>query len=152
MPKTEIGFKDKTIRQAFVQKVFTLMTIMISVVTVMSAISLFYRDGEKYPLRDYLKKSSGLYFLSLLVFLVVYFAIICCESARRTHPTNLISTGILTHSIGFLVLLSHYYHLITTLLGYGHDLLLFPRFCCPSFHCYNTLLWWNSHFLADHQT
>ncbi|CAK5082001.1 unnamed protein product [Meloidogyne enterolobii] len=69
----------------------------------MSAIPLFYRDGDKYPLRDYLKKSSGLYLLSLIVFLVVYFVIICCESARRTHPTNLISTGILTLSIGFLV-------------------------------------------------
>jgi len=29
MPKNEIGFNDQTIRQAFVRKVFTLVTIMV---------------------------------------------------------------------------------------------------------------------------
>nr|CAD2196638.1 unnamed protein product [Meloidogyne enterolobii] len=104
MPKNEIGFNDQTIRQAFVRKVFTLVTIMLGVVTVMSAIPHFYRDGEKYPLREYLKKSMGLYILSLVVFLVVYFALICCENVRRSHPTNLICTGILTLSIGFVTM------------------------------------------------
>ncbi|CAK5027539.1 unnamed protein product [Meloidogyne enterolobii] len=104
MPKNEIGFNDQTIRQAFVRKVFTLVTIMLGVVTVMSAIPHFYRDGEKYPLREYLKKSMGLYILSLVVFLVVYFALICCENVRRSHPTNLICTGVLTLSIGFVTM------------------------------------------------
>nr|CAD2204058.1 unnamed protein product [Meloidogyne enterolobii] len=46
----------------------------------------------------------GLYILSLVVFLVVYFALICCENVRRSHPTNLICTGILTLSIGFVTM------------------------------------------------
>jgi len=87
----------------FIFSITLIISFKLGVVTVMSAIPHFYRDGEKYPLREYLKKSMGLYILSLVVFLVVYFALICCENVRRSHPTNLICTGILTLSIGFVV-------------------------------------------------
>jgi FtsH-binding integral membrane protein len=104
MPKNEIGFNDQTIRQAFVRKVFTLVSIMLGVVTIMSAIPHIYRDGDKYPIRDYVKKNFALYFLSMVTFFVVYFALLCCENVRRSHPTNLICTGILTLSIGFVTM------------------------------------------------
>ena len=81
----------------------------------MSAVPHIYRDGDRYPIRDYVKKNMALYFVSLITFMVVYFALICCESVRRTHPTNLICTGILTLSIGFVVFL-------TVLVGYPYVL------------------------------
>jgi hypothetical protein len=65
----------------------------------------FHEEGDKkiYPLRNYIRQNMWLYFVSLITFLVVYFVLMCCDGVRRSHPTNLICTGILTVSIGFVV-------------------------------------------------
>ena len=70
----------------------------------MTAIPHLYM-GEKgdYPLREYIHTHIGFYYVSLVVFLVVYFVLLCCDGVRRSHPTNLVCTGILTLSIGFMV-------------------------------------------------
>lgn len=110
MPKNELGFNDQTIRSAFVRKVFTIVSIMLGVVTIMSAIPHFYTEtimeaGQPkvtYPIRDYIKTHMGLYILAMVVFFVVYLVLLCCDGVRRAHPTNLICTGILTLAIGFM--------------------------------------------------
>jgi len=54
------------------------------------------------PTRLFIQRSLPLYLLSYGVFLVVYIALICCESVRRSFPSNIICTAILTLSIGYM--------------------------------------------------
>uniref|UniRef100_A0A914HHK1 Uncharacterized protein n=1 Tax=Globodera rostochiensis TaxID=31243 RepID=A0A914HHK1_GLORO len=105
MPKNELGFNDQTIRAAFVRKVFFLVAVMLGVVTVMCALPYMHP-----PLMAFTKNNFGLYLGSLITFLVVYFALMCCDGVRRSFPTNLICTGILTLSIGFVTMVITAYY------------------------------------------
>lgn len=106
MPKNQLGFDDQSIRQAFVRKVFGLVSIMLGVVTVMTAIPHLYRDEQgNFPIREYVKHNVWIYIISMVIFFVVYFVLLCCDNVRRSHPTNLICTGILTVSIGFMTMM-----------------------------------------------
>uniref|UniRef100_A0A914DKB1 Uncharacterized protein n=1 Tax=Acrobeloides nanus TaxID=290746 RepID=A0A914DKB1_9BILA len=111
MPKDNLEFSDITIRQRFIRKVFMTVTLMLAVVAAMSAIP-YIVDGsfEVTPggMKDWIKRSPTgmmLYFLSYIVFLVVYILLMCFEKLRRSHPVNLYLTGILTLSIGFMTMM-----------------------------------------------
>jgi len=98
-----MGFSDVTIRANFVRKVFIMVTVMLGVVAVMSAIPFLHQ-----PTMDFVRHSpggAGLYFLGYITFLVVYFALICCEGVRRSYPANIICTSILTLSIGYMTMM-----------------------------------------------
>lgn len=120
MPKNELGFSDQSIRQAFVRKVFGMVAIMLGVVTVMTAIPHFYTEGGKYPLRQYIQQNFWIYLLSMIAFFVVYFALLCCDGVRRTYPTNIICTGVLTVAIGFMTMcITSYYSVDSVVLAFG---------------------------------
>lgn len=105
IPKASINFNDQTIRAGFIRKVFTLVTVMLLVVSIMTAIPWFHQ-----PTMQFVRSSPGVYWLSYGTFLVVYIALMCCESVRRSSPSNLICTGILTLSIGYMTMMitAHY--------------------------------------------
>lgn len=127
LPKRDVGFNDITVRAAFVRKVFSLVTFMLTglliyyhlhlqllfllflylillVVTAMTAIPFIYD-----PMMNFLNVKHGnptalvLYLASYVIFLIVYIALICCESVRRRFPSNIICTGILTLAMGYMV-------------------------------------------------
>uniref|UniRef100_A0A914X782 Uncharacterized protein n=1 Tax=Plectus sambesii TaxID=2011161 RepID=A0A914X782_9BILA len=98
--KQDYGFSDKTIRAGFIRKVFTLVTIMLAVVTGMVALALLHK-----PTNDYVKSSPNLYGASYFTFLIVYIMLICCESLRRRSPHNLICVAILTLAIGYMTMM-----------------------------------------------
>ena len=52
-------------------------------------------------IRGYVRSSEGqwLYWTSYVVFLVTYIALVCCRSAGRRFPTNMILLGILVNEI-----------------------------------------------------
>jgi len=100
VPKNEMGFNDIVIRANFVRKVFAIVSVMLAVVALMTAVPFFH-----HPTMQFIRHSEGgriLYIAAFVVFLVVYIVLMCCEGVRRTHPTNIICTGVLTLSIGYL--------------------------------------------------
>ncbi|CAD5231016.1 unnamed protein product [Bursaphelenchus xylophilus] len=99
-PKMDVNFNDQTIRAAFVRKVFVMVGIMLAVVAVMTAIPFIHEDTKLF-----IKQSPGLYLTSYFVFLVVYIALMCCESVRRSFPANLICTAVLTLAIGYMTMM-----------------------------------------------
>jgi FtsH-binding integral membrane protein len=99
IPKSEMGFNDKTIRAAFVRKVFFMVMIMLAVVAVMSAVPYLHP-----PTMTFVRGNLGLYYLGYITFLVVYIALMCCEGVRRSFPANIICTAILTLSIGYMTM------------------------------------------------
>lgn len=121
-PKREMGFNDVTIRAAFVRKVFFLVAIMLGVVTIMTAIPFLdstwnenTQTLEPGEVMKFIRYSSGgrvLYILGYVAFLIVYIVLMCCEGVRRSFPTNLICTGILTLSIGYMTMMITAYHSI----------------------------------------
>ncbi|KAL3079178.1 hypothetical protein niasHS_005074 [Heterodera schachtii] len=115
MPKNELGFKEQSIRAAFVRKVFLIVALIYGVVSLMSAVPFVHP-----PLMAFVKKNYSLYLISLITYLVVYFVLLCCDSVRRTYPINLISTAILTLSMGFVVMfITALYYLESVLMAMG---------------------------------
>uniref|UniRef100_A0AC34RQF8 Uncharacterized protein n=1 Tax=Panagrolaimus sp. JU765 TaxID=591449 RepID=A0AC34RQF8_9BILA len=99
-PKYGIRFNDASIRTGFIRKVLFLVTIMLGVVAIMSAIPFFNHDLKKK-----VQDTPALYYASYGAFLVVYFILICCPGISRHFPSNLICTGILTLSIGYMTMM-----------------------------------------------
>ncbi|VDO39093.1 unnamed protein product [Onchocerca flexuosa] len=77
--KSDFGFNSASVRAAFVRKVFVLVGIMLTVVTLMTAIPFFHQGTMTF-----VRSTPSVYFLSYFVFLVVYFTLMCCESVRRS--------------------------------------------------------------------
>lgn len=99
-PKVDINFNDQTIRAGFIRKTFSLVTVMLAVVSIMTAIPWMHP-----PTMEFVRTTPTVYFLSYGTFLVVYIVLMCCESVRRSFPSNLICTGILTLSIGYMTMM-----------------------------------------------
>ncbi|KAI1716917.1 inhibitor of apoptosis-promoting bax1 domain-containing protein [Ditylenchus destructor] len=96
VPKHEFGFSDQTIRAAFIRKVFFIVGIMLAIVVVMSAIPFIHQ-----PTLTFVHRHPAVYFLSYGTFLTVYIVLMCCENVRRSFPSNIICTGLLTLAIGY---------------------------------------------------
>jgi len=99
-PKYGMQFSDASIRAGFIRKVFILVTIMLAVVAVMSAVPFM-----SHELKSTVQHNIGLYYASYGTFLIVYIALVCCENVRRSFPANLICTAILTLAIGYMTMM-----------------------------------------------
>jgi len=73
---------------------------MLGVVAIMTAVPFLH-----HPIKAYVRHNLAMYYVSYGVFLVVYIALMCCESVRRSFPSNLIMTGLLTLSIGYMTMM-----------------------------------------------
>jgi FtsH-binding integral membrane protein len=105
MPKSDVNFTNASIRAGFIRKVFILVTIMLGVVAVMSAVPFFHNDTMRF-----VRTTPSVYWISYVTFLVVYIALVCCEGVRRSFPANLICTAILTLSIGYMTMMICAFH------------------------------------------
>uniref|UniRef100_A0A914DTP7 Uncharacterized protein n=1 Tax=Acrobeloides nanus TaxID=290746 RepID=A0A914DTP7_9BILA len=102
LPKANFGFNEKSIRQAFIRKVFILVTIMLAIVAIMTAIPFI--DTSK-NFKNYIQHHVWIYYVSYAAFIVVYLLLICVETIRRSFPVNIIFAGILTLSIGYMTMM-----------------------------------------------
>lgn len=121
--KSNFGFSVASIRAAFIRKVFILVALMLAVVAIMCAIPFLHQDTMRF-----VRQSPGLYYVSYGVFLVVYFSLMCCESVRRSSPGNLIATGILTLSIGYMTMMITSFHSLPSVLM----CLIITTVCCAA--------------------
>ncbi|XP_061531760.1 glutamate receptor, ionotropic, N-methyl D-aspartate-associated protein 1b (glutamate binding) [Phycodurus eques] len=99
------GLDDKTIRRAFIRKVFLVLTAQLTVTfffvmvfTFVGAIKVFAQENF-WP-----------YIVSYVTFFVCTCAISCCGNLRRKHPWNLVALSILTLSMSYMVGMIASYH------------------------------------------
>uniref|UniRef100_A0A1B6GL09 Uncharacterized protein n=1 Tax=Cuerna arida TaxID=1464854 RepID=A0A1B6GL09_9HEMI len=85
------SFADSAIRSKFVRKVYLILSIQLGFTTIFN-IPFLYMDDVQEFIYDY----SWVVFVALSVFVVPYFMLVCCESTRRSFPTNMILLLIMT--------------------------------------------------------
>ncbi|EPB73261.1 hypothetical protein ANCCEY_07656 [Ancylostoma ceylanicum] len=127
--KYNLQFSDRTIRAAFVRKVFFLVAIMLGVVAVMTAIPFFNHDTRLFVARN-----MGMYWAAYGVFFAVYLTLMCCESVRRSFPANIIMTAIFTLAVGYMTMMITVHHNVVSVLL----TLIICTICCGSIIIFST--------------
>lgn len=93
-----IGFSDKTIRAAFIRKVYAILLCQLIVTIGFICFFLFWEDAKLYAM-----KHPGLFYAALAVTFVTMIAMACFENARRKFPTNVILLSVFTLCEGYLL-------------------------------------------------
>ncbi|XP_077472078.1 protein lifeguard 1 [Stigmatopora argus] len=99
------AFDDKTVRRAFVRKVFCILTLQL--VFTFSVVSIFTFSAV---VKKVVQKNIWIYVSSFLIFAVVSIALSCAKSLRRKHPWNIIGLAIVTLSLSYVVGTMASYH------------------------------------------
>lgn len=89
--------KDDFLRSGFVKKVYGILTVQLLITAVFILLSAT-SDGYN----EFLRTNPGLLALSLIVYLVCAFTLICCTKVARTVPTNYILLFSLTIAFAYL--------------------------------------------------
>ncbi|XP_029779286.1 protein lifeguard 1 [Suricata suricatta] len=92
------NWDDKSIRQAFIRKVFLVLTLQLSVT--LSTVAVFTFVGE---VKGFVRENVWTYYVSYAVFFVSLIVLSCCGDFRRKHPWNLVALSILTVSLSYMV-------------------------------------------------
>ena len=106
-----MSFNEKSIRLAFIRKVYAILALQMACTIGMTCWFMFHE-----PTRDYVQTTFPLYIAAYVLFLVLYFVLICCKSVARKHPTNLILLGVFTLSLSYMVAAISTYHNTTIVL------------------------------------
>ncbi|XP_042319613.1 protein lifeguard 1 [Sceloporus undulatus] len=92
------NWDDKNIRQAFIRKVFLVLTIQLSVTFAFVAIFTFVKG-----VKGFVRRNVWTYYVSYAVFFISLIVLSCCGEFRRKHPWNLVALSILTVSLSYMV-------------------------------------------------
>ncbi|PAV79141.1 hypothetical protein WR25_03215 [Diploscapter pachys] len=98
-PKKNLVFTDRSLRHAFIRKVFLLVTIMLIIIAVMCSIP-FYTEG----LRNFAQTNIPFLVVPICVYLVTAILLSCVQPLRRTYPINLIMLLIFTVATGCMLM------------------------------------------------
>lgn len=100
-----VSFSDKSIRRAFIRKVYAILTLQLLVTCGFICLFIFH-EGVK----GFVQRNSALMWASYGVFFVFYFILICCDSVARKWPLNIIFLAIFTVALSYMVgTISSYY-------------------------------------------
>ncbi|XP_034558445.1 protein lifeguard 1 [Notolabrus celidotus] len=91
-------FEDKTVRRAFVRKVFSIVTIMLLVT--FSVVCVFTFSSV---VKEAVKHNLWAYLSSFFIFLIVAIPLSCCQSFSRRHPWNIVGLVLVTLSMSYMV-------------------------------------------------
>ncbi|TSK31343.1 Mitogen-activated protein kinase 15 [Bagarius yarrelli] len=80
------SWEDKSIRQAFIRKVFLVLTVQLMVTFSFVAIFTFADD-----VKQFVRQNRWTYYVSYAVFFVSLITLSCCGDFRRKHPWNLVA-------------------------------------------------------------
>ncbi|KAM3873364.1 glutamate receptor, ionotropic, N-methyl D-aspartate-associated protein 1b (glutamate binding) [Diretmus argenteus] len=92
------GLDNKSIRKAFIRKVFLLLTCQLLLTFSFVAVFTFVEECKIF-----VDNYRWTYYVSYGVFLVVFIVISCCGKIRRRHPWNMIALSVLTLSMSYMV-------------------------------------------------
>uniref|UniRef100_T1J0C3 Uncharacterized protein n=1 Tax=Strigamia maritima TaxID=126957 RepID=T1J0C3_STRMM len=99
------GFTEKTIRLAFIRKVYMILMCQLLFTTSLVALVIFEENTKRF-----VQRHSWLYYISYATFFVTYIMLVCCSSIRRKHPTNIIMLCIFTLALSYMVAMISSYH------------------------------------------
>lgn len=112
---TNSGFEDKSIRQAFIRKVFMVLTVQLMVTFSFVAVFTFVDDAKLF-----VRRNPWTYYVSYAIFFVSLIVLSCCGDFRRKHPWNLIALSILTLSLSYMVgMIASFYDTETVIIAVG---------------------------------
>uniref|UniRef100_A0A8D3BEB2 Glutamate receptor, ionotropic, N-methyl D-aspartate-associated protein 1b (glutamate binding) n=1 Tax=Scophthalmus maximus TaxID=52904 RepID=A0A8D3BEB2_SCOMX len=94
----DFGLDNKSIRRAFIRKVFLVLTAQLTVTFAFVAVFTFVDEVKRFVLVN-----TWTYFVSYAVFFVSVCVISCCGSFHRRHPWNLVALSVLTLSMSYMV-------------------------------------------------
>uniref|UniRef100_A0AC35TG36 Bax inhibitor 1 n=1 Tax=Rhabditophanes sp. KR3021 TaxID=114890 RepID=A0AC35TG36_9BILA len=95
-----LGFNELSIRAGFMRKVFSLVTIMLAVVGIMSSVPFFSND-----LYDFIQQRQWMYWASFGIFICSYLILMCVPTVRVKFPLNIIALSIFTLATGYMVMM-----------------------------------------------
>ncbi|XP_076309600.1 protein lifeguard 1-like [Tachypleus tridentatus] len=92
------NFSEKSIRQAFVRKVYAILMTQLAFTLAIVALFVFEKNVKAFVQKNYYI-AIGAY----ITFPVVYIVLVCCKSVRRKWPVNFIFLIIFTCALTYLV-------------------------------------------------
>lgn len=109
------GWEDKSIRQAFIRKVFMVLTVQLLVTLSFVAVFTFATD-----VKVFVRQNRWTYYVSYAIFFVSLIVLSCCGEFRRKHPWNLVALSILTLSLSYMVgMIASFYDTDTVMMAVG---------------------------------
>lgn len=112
---TNSGFEDKSIRQAFIRKVFMVLTVQLLVTFAFVAVFTFVDDAKVF-----VQRNPWTYYVSYAIFFVALIVLSCCGDFRRKHPWNLVALSILTLSLSYMVgMIASFYNTESVIMAVG---------------------------------
>nr|BAN20562.1 nmda receptor glutamate-binding chain [Riptortus pedestris] len=97
-PNAAFDFTEKSIRLAFIRKVYSILTVQLLIVVGFVALFLFEKKVQKYVATHY-----SLLIIALVIVFVLAIMMACCDSVRRQTPMNYICLFLFTFAFSFLV-------------------------------------------------
>lgn len=97
-PLTSSAFDDKTVRRAFVRKVFSILTLQLLFTFTVVCVFTF-----SSVVKEAVQSHIWAYLSSFLVFVVVALTLSFCTSLSRRHPWNLVALAVVTVSLSYMV-------------------------------------------------
>ncbi|XP_059172602.1 protein lifeguard 2-like [Physella acuta] len=101
VPKASDGFSsafsDKAIRRGFIRKVYLILFTQLLVTFGFICLFIFVE-----PIKKWVQNNMWFYICAYVLFLVLYFVLICCPSVRKNYPGNFICLGLFTLAFSYL--------------------------------------------------
>ncbi|XP_051984449.1 protein lifeguard 1 [Xyrauchen texanus] len=114
------SFEDKTIRRAFIRKVFSVVTLQLLVT--FSIVCVFTFSNT---VKAAVQSNIWVYLSSYIVFLVVAMCLSCCSSFSRAHPWNLVGLSLVTLSLSYMVgTVASYHNTTSVIIALGSTLVI----------------------------
>ncbi|KAF7234704.1 Protein lifeguard 1 [Varanus komodoensis] len=108
-------WEDTKIRQAFIRKVFLVLTLQLSVTFAFVATFTFVKD-----VKVFVRKHVWTYYVSYAVFFISLIALSCCGDFRRRHPWNLVALSVLTLTLSYMVgMIASFYDTDSVIMAVG---------------------------------
>ncbi|XP_065664961.1 protein lifeguard 1-like [Hydra vulgaris] len=109
------SFSEKSIRQAFIRKVYAILFCQLLVSVGIVCLFLLVK-----PINTYVKSNVIMFWAAWILTLVLMIALVCCESVRRTFPMNFIMLSLFTLCESYLIgVVSAHYEVNEVLLAMG---------------------------------
>jgi len=108
-------FSDKTIRRAFIRKVYSILMIQLLVTFGFVGVFTFNKDVGLWS-----RRNIGFFYGAMVITIVCMLAMACCESVRKKFPGNFICLAVFTICEGFMLgTLSGVYNTKAVILAVG---------------------------------
>jgi protein lifeguard len=91
-------FSDESIRKGFIKKVYSILTVQLSITIAFIALFSFHQQTKLWIFHN-----VWLFWVALVILIVTMIALACFESVRRTSPMNFVFLGIFTVAEAFLL-------------------------------------------------